>query len=239
VDPVHQPIPVRPVVHYMMGGVDVDIDGAADGLPGLYAAGEAACVSLNGANRLGSNSLTECLVFGARAGRSAVAFARGASGGDAAALRRAGEAEAERIASLRGRKRGGERLVGIRSEMNRAMEDGCGVYREQASMDASVRAIAQQKRRFADLSLDDASSVFNTEIVAALELENMLDVAEAVAVSAAWRQESRGAHTRRDFPKRDDARWLHHTLCHAGPDAPRPGKKPVSLGRWQPEERKY
>jgi fumarate reductase flavoprotein subunit len=237
VDPVKEPIPIRPVVHYMMGGVDVNIDGATD-LPGLYAAGETACISLNGANRLGSNSLTECLVFGARSGRAAVAHAQGASAGEAAALSRQGEAEAARIEALRG-KRGGEKLARLRGELATALEEGCGVYREQASMDAACRSIAQVKRRFADLGLEDRSTVFNTELVYALELENMLEVGESVAVSAAQRKESRGAHTRRDFPKRDDGAWLHHTVCHHDPAGPRIGKKPVTLGRWVPEERKY
>jgi fumarate reductase flavoprotein subunit len=238
VDPVHAPIPIRPVLHYMMGGVDVNIDGATD-LPGLYAAGEVACVSLNGANRLGSNSLTECLVFGARSGRAAVAFAQGASAGDAAALRRQGEEEGARIEALRGR-RGGEKLARLRGELAHAMEQGCGVYREQASMDAACRAVAQLKGRWDDVALEDQSLVFNTELIAALELRNMLDVGEAIAVSAARRKESRGAHTRRDFPKRDDANWLHHTLCHFEPSGPpRIGKKPVTLGHWVPEERKY
>lgn len=238
VDPVHAPIPIRPVVHYMMGGVDVNIDGATD-LPGLYAAGEVACVSLNGANRLGSNSLTECLVFGARSGRAAVAYAQGASDGDAADLRRQAEEEGARIDALRGRRKGGERIAQLRKELAHALEDGCGVYREQASMDAACQAIAQLDARYEDVSLEDQSTVFNTEIVAALELRNMLDVGRAVAVSAAQRKESRGAHTRKDFPKRDDANWLHHTLCHFDPAGPRIGKKPVTLGHWVPEERKY
>ncbi len=238
VDPVHAPIPIRPVVHYMMGGVDVNIDGATD-LPGLYAAGEVACVSLNGANRLGSNSLTECLVFGARSGRAAVAYAQGASDGDAADLRRQAEEEGARIDALRGRRKGDERIAQVRKELAHALEDGCGVYREQASMDAACQAIAQLDARYEDVSLEDQSTVFNTEVVAALELRNMLDVGRTVAVSAAQRKESRGAHTRKDFPKRDDANWLHHTLCHFDPAGPRIGKKPVTLGHWVPEERKY
>jgi fumarate reductase flavoprotein subunit len=238
VDPVHQPIPVRPVVHYMMGGVDVDIEGAT-AIPGLYAAGEVACVSLNGANRLGSNSLTECLVFGARAGRHAAGFARGTDAGGDDALRRAGEAEAARIASLRGRRKGGEKLAQIRREMMKAMEGGCGVYREETPLQEAVRSIAQLKGRYADLGLEDPSLVFNTELVAALELGNLLDVAEAVAASALSRRESRGAHTRSDFKKRDDQNFLHHTLCHFDPAGPRLGKKRVTLGIWEPEERKY
>ncbi len=240
VDPVHEPIPIRPVVHYMMGGVDTNIDGATD-VPGLYAAGEVACVSLNGANRLGSNSLTECLVFGARAGRCAVAFVRGASAGDEADLRRQAEEEAARIDALRGRRGNGEKLSSLRAEMKNAMEEGCGVYREGPSMEAACATLQELKSRFADVGLDDNSKVFNTEIIAALELENMLEVAQTVAESAAQRAESRGAHTRKDNPTRDDANWLHHTLCHRDPAGGRPriDKKPVTLGVWQPEERKY
>jgi fumarate reductase flavoprotein subunit len=237
VDPVHEAIPIRPVVHYMMGGVDTDIDGATT-LPGLYAAGEVACVSLNGANRLGSNSLTECLVFGARAGRHAVGFAKGADAANENACRGQAEEEAARIASLRGKK-GAEKLAPIREEMRSTMESGCGVYREQASMDETVRALAELRRRFEDVSLEDASVVFNTELVTALELDNMLEVAETLAVSAAHRKESRGAHTRKDHVARDDQNYLYHTLCHRDPTGHRVDKKAVTLGTWEPEERKY
>ncbi len=238
VDPVTQPIPIRPVVHYMMGGVDTDIDGATV-LPGLYAAGEVACVSMNGANRLGSNSLTECLVFGARSGRCAVTFARGSSAGNEARMRQLAEEEAARLDTLRGKSKGGETISQVRREMQDAMEDGCGVYREQTSMDTACRNLAQLKGRFADLVLKDSSKVFNTELIAALELGNMLDVAESVAVSAAQRKESRGAHTRSDATTRDDQNWLHHTLCTFDPAGPRIEKKEVTLGHWEPEERKY
>jgi fumarate reductase flavoprotein subunit len=238
VDPVYEPIPIRPVVHYMMGGVDTDIDGATR-LPGLFAAGETACVSLNGANRLGSNSLTECLVFGARSGEAAVRFAKGASAGEAAPLARQAEEEQGRIDGLRGRRKGGEKLARIRNDMRRSMETGCGVYREEASMRQTCRDIAELKGRYADVGLDDPSKVFNTELIAALELQNMLDVAEAVANSAAARRESRGAHTRRDAPKRDDQSFLYHTLCSFDPAGPRLSKGEVTLGHWEPEERKY
>jgi fumarate reductase flavoprotein subunit len=238
VDPVKEPIPIRPVVHYMMGGVDTDIT-AGTPLPGLYAAGEVACVSLNGANRLGSNSLTECLVFGARAGDEAVKYVRGASDANPASLRQQAEEDAARVEALRGRKKGGEKLAAVRREMQLSMERGCGVYREGGAMQQACRELAQLRGRCADIALEDRSVVFNTELVAALELQNMLDVAEAVANSAASRNESRGAHTRRDAPRRDDVNFLHHTLVHFDPAGPRLGKKPVTLGHWQPEERKY
>jgi fumarate reductase flavoprotein subunit len=237
VDPVHEPLPIRPVVHYMMGGVDTDIDGAAS-LPGLYAAGEVASVSINGANRLGSNSLTECLVFGARAGEAAVEYARGASEGSESTLRQQGEEEAVRIEGLRGRT-GGERMTPIRNEMANAMERGCGVYREEGPTRETCVTLAQLKRRYDDLALDDNSKVFNTELVAALELGNMLDVAETVAHSALYRKESRGAHTRRDFTTRNDTDFLHHTLAYLDAGAPRLDTKPVTITRFQPEERKY
>ncbi|MGH0032720.1 MAG: FAD-binding protein [Myxococcota bacterium] len=238
VDPVHEPIPIRPVVHYMMGGVDTDIDGATN-IPGLYAAGEVACVSLNGANRLGSNSLTECLVFGARSGQKAVEFAKGGDDGNEDACKRVAEEEAARIEHLRGKQKGGEKLAQIRRELNATMESGCGVYREQASMDETARTTGQLKGRFADVALEDSSKVFNTELIAALELGNMLDVAEALAHSAAHRNESRGAHTRKDFTTRDDQNFLYHTLCHFDPAGPRLSRKDVTLGKWVPEERKY
>ncbi|HVP30287.1 MAG TPA: FAD-binding protein [Myxococcota bacterium] len=238
VDPVKEPIPIRPVVHYMMGGVDTDIT-AGTPLPGLYAAGEVACVSLNGANRLGSNSLTECLVFGARAGDEAVKYVRGASDANPASLRQQAEEDAARVEALRGRKKGGEKLAAVRREMQLSMERGCGVYREQASMQQTVRELAQLKGRYADLVLEDTSKVFNTEILTALELGNMLDVAEAVAVAAAARRESRGAHACSDFPARNDQEFLHHSMVYWTPNGPRLDKKPVTITRFQPEERKY
>ena len=154
VDPVHEYIPIRPVVHYMMGGVDTDI-GAATDLPGLFAAGETACVSLNGANRLGSNSLTECLVFGAVAGRNATDFAKGASEGDQAGLVAQTEEEAARVDALRGNGRGSEQIAALRSEMNSNMEAGCGVYRQQDSMQAAAVTARSIRERASDLHRRD------------------------------------------------------------------------------------
>jgi fumarate reductase flavoprotein subunit len=238
VDPVYEPIPIRPVLHYMMGGVDTDIDGATT-LPGLYAAGETACVSLNGANRLGSNSLTECLVFGARAGQVAVDHARGTDNGNEAACTGQAEEEAARLTAARESKGGSEKIAQIRREMHETMESGCGVYREQTSMDDTVRALGTLRERMSDVKLEDDSSVFNNELTSALELDNMLMVAETLAVSAAHRKESRGAHTRRDATTRDDQNYLYHTLCYHDAAGPRLDKKDVTLGTWVPEERKY
>ena len=238
VDPVHEPIPIRPVVHYMMGGVDTDVRGATP-IPGLYAAGETACVSMNGANRLGSNSLTECLVFGARAGVESVAFAKAGSDGNETRLRGEAEVEGARIENLRGRKKGGEKIAQIRREMQLSMERGCGVYRNQESMHQTVAEIAQLRGRGTDLVLEDTSRVFNTELLQALELHNMLDVSETIAVAAAARKESRGAHACRDHPTRNDGEYLHHSMAYFTPAGPRLDKKAVTITRFQPEERKY
>ena len=238
VDPVTAPIPIRPVVHYMMGGVDTDID-AATKMPGLYAAGETACVSLNGANRLGSNSLTECMVFGARGGKHMTQYAKSASAPNEKELSDMARAEADRIDQLRGRQKGGEKLSQIRRELNRSMEEGCGVYRREETLKSTAETVAQLRGRVADLKLEDKSRVFNTEVIAALELINMVYVAETIAVTALARRESRGAHTRRDYTKRDDQTFLHHSLCTFTPAGPEVGKKEVTLGHWTPEERKY
>ncbi|MBW1883880.1 MAG: FAD-binding protein [Deltaproteobacteria bacterium] len=239
VDPVHEPIPIRPVVHYMMGGIDTDIE-AATSMPGLYAAGEVACASLNGANRLGSNSLTECLVFGASAGRNALAFAKGSDAGSESALTAQADEEAARIDALRGSRNGEEKISDIRKQLNSAMELGCGVYRQQDTMQECFEAVDAIKARVGHLHLDDSSKVFNTELIAALELVALVDVAETLVNSAVVRKESRGAHTCRDFPTRDDQNFLHHSLAFYEPGArPRIDKKEVALGHWEPEERKY
>lgn len=238
VDPVYEPIPIRPVLHYMMGGVDTDIDGAT-GLGGLYAAGEVACVSLNGANRLGSNSLTECLVFGARAGEHAVRTIREAAAGDEAVLVRQAEEEGKRIDALRGRQ-GSETMAGIRKDLHATMERGMGVYRDQSGMSQTVREVEQLKARYQELGLQDKSKVFNTEITAALELRNLIDVAETCAIAGLERKESRGAHACSDFTLRNDPEYLHHSLVYYVPDGPgRFDRKDVTLGVWTPEERKY
>jgi fumarate reductase flavoprotein subunit len=239
IDPVHEPIPVRPVVHYMMGGVDTDIEGRTP-LPGLYAAGEAACVSINGANRLGSNSLTECVVFGARVGRAAAEDATGATEPAQNALTVMAEAEQERlVATYLDRPSGQERVAAIRRDLQHTMEGGVGVYRTEESIKQAVEEVRVLRERYRDLALDDRDRAYNTELVAALELENMLDVAETVVGSALERRESRGSHTRRDYPDRDDERYLKHTLSFTTPDGPRIDYSDVTITRWPPAERKY
>src|SRR3989441_7754962 len=238
IDPVHEAIPVRPVVHYMMGGISTDITGKTS-LNGLYAAGEAACVSINGANRLGSNSLTELLVFGARAGRAAARHALERPALRSNPLAQLASDERRRLDQRFLRADGREKIADIREEMQKALESGCGIYRDRATMEGTCQTLRKLRERFAHISLADKDAVFNTELIAALELECTLDVAETVARSALAREESRGSHTRTDFPKRDDARFLRHSLAYRTPDGPRIEYLPVTITRWPPEERKY
>lgn len=239
IDPVHEPIPVRPVLHYMMGGIDTDTQGATS-LPGLFAAGECACVSINGANRLGSNSLTELLVFGALAGRAAARFARENRGLDVVALEKQGVDEQARIArDFIAKADGYERVAALRQEMRDTMEVGAGIYRDAESLRATCDKLATLRGRFSDIQLDDRSLTFNTELTAALELEFMLEVAEAVAHSALARTESRGSHQRTDHPERDDTKFLKHSLAYRSDGPPRIDYKDVTITRWPPGERVY
>jgi fumarate reductase flavoprotein subunit len=237
IDPVKEMIPVRPVVHYMMGGIHTDID-AATPLPGLYSAGEAACVSINGANRLGSNSLTEILVFGARAGKSAAAFAR-QQGATSSGVQAQVHDEQKRLSSLLSGG-GSESIAGLRKEMHDTMEKGADIYRTQASLASSADKIRELQERVAHVNVTDASLTFNTEVTAAIELTYMLDGAEAIIHSALSRTESRGSHQRTDHPDRDDENFLKHSLAYREPDGPpRIEYHPVSITRWPPGERVY
>ncbi len=239
IDPVRDLIPVRPVVHYMMGGIATDLEGATS-LPGLYAAGETACVSINGANRLGSNSLTEILVFGARAGKAAAAYASEQPPPGEAALGVALEEERHLRGDWLERSGGTERMAALRTEMQRAMEEGAGIYRDQKGLASAATRIREIRERLGHLRLDDRSLTFNTELVSALELECMVDVAEAIIHSALHRTESRGAHQRTDFPRRDDQRFLAHSLAHRVEGSPpRIELRPVTITRWPPAERVY
>ncbi|MBM4254728.1 MAG: fumarate reductase (quinol) flavoprotein subunit [Deltaproteobacteria bacterium] len=240
IDPVYEPIPVRPVVHYMMGGVHTNID-AETSIPGLFAAGETACVSINGANRLGSNSLTELLVFGARAGQGAVAFAKEQKKIDTAALEAQGKDEQERVRkNFIAKTSGKERIATIRTEMTKTMEEGAGIYRLEAPLRATCDKLAELKDRFTGVILDDRSNTYNTELTSVLELENMLEIAEAVAHSAVNRKESRGSHQRTDYPKRDDENYLAHSLAYRTPDGPpRIDYLKVVITNFPPAERTY
>src|SRR6266851_4007257 len=238
IDPVNEPIPVRPVVHYMMGGIHTDIE-AATPLAGLFAAGQCACVSINGANRLGSNSLTELLVFGARAARSAARFAAAHPNFHADVLRAQAEDEQKRIAQRYLHGQGKETIAGIRLELNQTMEQGAGIYRTEASLKSTCDTIRKLKERYQQVGLQDKSLSFNTELTSALELGFLLDAAESVAFSALARQESRGSHQRTDFPKRDDTRYLKHSMAYRTETDPRIDYLDVVITRWPPAERVY
>jgi fumarate reductase flavoprotein subunit len=240
IDPVRQLIPVRPVVHYMMGGVHTDINGATP-IPGLYAAGETACVSINGANRLGSNSLPECLVFGARAGRAAAEYAASAASAEPPTPVRAQAADERRwLDGLLHHDGGREPISAIRAEMQRAVEEGAGIYRSADSLTKAADKLGELRERYAVARIEDHSRTFNTEFIAALELSCMLDVAETIVRCAQLREESRGAHQRIDFPARDDERFLANSLIYRSADgASRVEYLPVRITRWPPAERVY
>ncbi len=239
IDPVHELVPVRPVVHYMMGGVHTDLNGAT-GLSGLYAAGEVACVSINGANRLGSNSLPECLVFGARAGSAAARYAAAAAPSGRAILAQAADEQRRLEQDLLGRTGGRERMSTIRTRMQATMEGAAGIYRDGDTLAKAADQLRELRERAATATLDDASRTFNTELTAALELAGMLDLAESMVACALHREESRGAHQRTDFPARDDRRFLAHSLVYREADGPpRVEHQPVTITRWPPGERVY
>ncbi|HTU90249.1 MAG TPA: FAD-binding protein, partial [Gemmataceae bacterium] len=239
IDPITEMIPVRPVVHYMMGGVHTDIHGATP-LAGLYAAGEAACVSINGANRLGSNSLPELLVFGARAGRAAADFAANQPETPASILAQAADEQRRLEREFLHKTDGRERIAVIREEMQHIMEFSAGIYRSGAVLTEAAGKLRQLQERFCAVALDDHSRTFNTELTAALELSFMLDVAQTIVQSALRREESRGAHQRTDFPGRDDQRYLAHSLAFRNADGScRLEYLPVTITRWPPGERVY
>jgi fumarate reductase flavoprotein subunit len=240
VDPVHAPIPVRPAVHYSMGGILADIRTASP-LPGLYSAGECSSVGIHGANRLGSNSLSELCVFGKVAGSEAAKFAKSVSNGNTATLQKQADAARARALALVTRKNGSERIAVLRNEMAASMERGCGIYRLGRDLQATCDKLDELKARYKNLNVEDKSSVWNTEWLLAIELGYLLDVAQAMAYSALNRKESRGSHQRLDgFEQRDDANYLKHTLAYyAGDGAPRIDYGAVAITHSKPGTRAY
>lgn len=239
VDPVNEPIPVRPTAHYTMGGIETN-GKTATVLPGLYAVGECASVGLHGANRLGSNSLSELVVFGKVAGEQAARFAATVADADCERLLPQAEAVVARALALINPE-GTESAAAIRNELGLAMEAGVGIYRTAEGMQTTINKLAELKQRYANLKVADSSSVFNTEWLYAIELGFLLDVAETMAHSALARQESRGSHQRIDgFEARDDENFLKHTLAHyrAGA-APHLTYTPVTITKSQPAKRVY
>ena len=243
VDPARSPIPVLPAVHYTMGGIAAD-GRTASPLPGLYSVGECSSVGIHGANRLGSNSLTELLVFGKVAGVQAAAYAKRTPHGDAAVLAALAEQarlRAQALARQRASRSSGERIATLRSEMARSMEEGCGIYRSATTMQATCDKLAELKQRYKNVQLDDGSKAWNTEWLLAIELGYQLDVAQAMAHSALERRESRGSHQRLDgYEARDDVNFLKHSLAYyAGGDAPRIAYGPVKITHSPPGTRAY
>jgi succinate dehydrogenase / fumarate reductase, flavoprotein subunit len=243
VEPITEPVPIQPTAHYAMGGIPTNLvaqvtrnaDGAV--VPGLYAAGEAACVSVHGANRLGTNSLVDLLVFGRRAGRQMAAdvVGVGTPAVDADAALAPAQAELE---AIRGR-RGGERAAALRTELAEVMMDDVGVYRDDPGLRRAQRAVGQIRDRYRNVYVHDKGRVFNTDLLEARELGYLIDCAETTVASALARTESRGAHSREDFPERDDAAFLAHTLATKRDGAISLAYKPVTITTFQPKPRTY
>jgi succinate dehydrogenase / fumarate reductase flavoprotein subunit len=229
-DPIETPIPIRPGAHYQMGGVKTDAWGET-GLPGLFAAGECACVSVHGANRLGGNSLLETIVFGRRAGTRAVESIR--SGDHQPIAETALRNEEERLHSLLTNP-GPERAWQIRDDLGKTMSLNLGIFRTQQSMREAIAALKSLTIRVQRMCVQDKGRIFNTDLIQALEVQCLLEVAQAIAVSALGREESRGAHYRADFPTRKDGAWLRHTLCHRRPEGPLLTYSPVTVTRFPP-----
>ncbi len=234
-DMIHDPVPIRPGMHYQMGGIKTDVRGATP-VPGLFAAGECACVSVHGGNRLGANSLLETVVFGKRAGEAAAELAAARA---QPALSDSLRGDEERRLRALVAKDGTERSAALRLEMGTTMTRKVGVFRDETTLREAEATLAQVRGRVANVAIGDKGQRFNQALLAALELDMMVDLARTIVAGAIARQESRGAHTRVDYPRRDDAHWLRHTMCYHTPDAPRVETAPVTVTRWEPKERKY
>ena len=237
VDMAKEPIPIRPGMHYMMGGIKTDVDGLTN-LPGVYAAGECACVSVHGGNRLGANSLLDTIIFGQRSGNHAAGACRELEyvefDVDAAVKR-----EQNRIQEILDRPQNGNRIAGIRLAMGQTMDKNLAVFRDQAGMEETLHDLEGLRERYTTVPVDSKGRVFNTDLVFALELGFMLDCAETIAVSAQHRKDSRGAQFRTDFPDRDDENWMKHVAVTKGEVGPDISYLPVTVTQWTPEIRKY
>ena len=223
-------------MHYQMGGIKTDVDGCTS-MRGLYAAGETACVSVHGGNRLGANSLLDTLVFGRRSGEHAANFARGVV--ERALNDGLIDRENRGIQAMMDRAGEGELFGSIRLDMGRTMNERLAVFRDDEGMRDAVSKLTELRNRFDSVAVTDKGKTFNTNLLFTLELGFMLDCAEAIALSGLERKESRGAHFRTDMPERDDKNWLKHILVSRGADGPIIENTPVIITQWEPQERKY
>ena len=242
VNPVSDPMPVQPTAHYTMGGIptnkfgEVVVDEKNTVLPGLYAAGEVACVSVHGANRLGTNALLDLVVFGKYSGLKAAEYSAAESYPE---LPKDPESFTKQQLDGILESNGKESMVDISREMKEVMSDHVGVFRIEEGMKSAVDKVRELKERFKDIRIDDKGLKYNMNLIEAWELSNLLDIAEVTAVSALARQESRGAHSRDDFPDRDDKNWLKHTLAWMENGGVRLGYKPVQITKYKPKDRSY
>jgi succinate dehydrogenase / fumarate reductase flavoprotein subunit len=237
VDITKEPIHIKPGNHYTMGGVKTDVDGRTD-VPGLYAAGEVACVSVHGGNRLGANSLLDTLIFGRRSGADAAERAKG--GGQARASQAVLDDEEARISEVLGREKGsGRRVSEIRKELGETMDRQVAVFRDEAGISAALETVKRLQEEAKSCYIDDKGSVFNQDVLGAIELSFMLENAECTCVGALHRTESRGAQYRTDFPERNDEEWLKHIDLARGDDGPEISYSEVTMTQWEPKERTY
>jgi len=237
VDITREPIHIKPGNHYVMGGVKTDVHGQTD-VPGLYAAGECACISVHGGNRLGANSLLDTLIFGRRSGQHAAASGRGMGIPEPAEADLARERKT--IAAIVSRERTGRRVSELKAEMGAVMDKDCSVFRDEKRLKGALEVIKRLQEEVGTVAVDDKGAVFNQDVLGVLELQFMLDNAECTLVGAIEREESRGAQFRTDYPERDDEEWLKHIdLSENGRDVPEVSFSPVTMTQWEPEERKY
>ncbi|MGC8581632.1 MAG: FAD-dependent oxidoreductase [Thermoplasmata archaeon] len=239
IDPIKQPIPVKPVVHYVMGGIRTGNYGETN-VPGLYAAGEAACVSVHGSNRLGANSLLDVLVFGRRAGIASLAYIKNSPNNPKqSVVEKAFEEEMNKIESLFSKNKTAIEVSNIMEDMQRNMDKNVGIYRVEKDMQHNVEIIDKLKERFKDVGISKRSFKYNIELLRYLDLEAMLDISEVVTKSALARKESRGAHFRDDYPERDDANWMKHTVVEYTKQGIKITYAPVRITKYQPQKRVY
>ncbi|MQF49087.1 FAD-binding protein, partial [SAR202 cluster bacterium AC-647-N09_OGT_505m] len=236
IDLAEEPVPVRPGMHYQMGGIKTDVDGATI-IPGLYAAGESACVSVHGGNRLGANSLLDTIVFGRRSGEAAARYSREKPHRVIPESRVS--LDEDQLKEIMARVDNGDTPAKIRYEMGVTMNDYVAVFRTVGGMETARKKLRDLRDRFQRVPVQDKGRVFNTNIIFTIELGFMLDCAETIVMSALERKESRGAHFMTEYPERDDENWIKHISVRSTPDGPQLDHVPVTITQWQPEVRSY